>query len=99
MFDLGAALPHTSAITSDNGSNIVKACANLACLRIPCFGHCLNLAVNKGLSDERISKAVGAVRRVVRHFAHSSQKQQQLTKAQLELNLPTKKLKNDCETR
>lgn len=96
---LGASLPHLSAVTSDNGSNIVKACSVLGCGRIPCFGHCLNLAVKKGLEDERIVRALTAVRKVVRHFAHSGQKQQQLTKVQDELGAPNKKLKNDCDTR
>lgn len=96
---LGASLPHISALTSDNGANIVKACSTLACLRIPCFGHCLNLAVKKGLEDDRIGRALTAVRKVVRHFAHSGQKQQQLAKVQEELGAPKKKLKNDCDTR
>lgn len=95
----GASIPYVSAIVTDNGSNIVKACSNLKANRIPCFGHCLNLAVNKGLADDRISRAIGAVRKLCSHFSHSTQRQEELRKAQDLMNLPRKKLRNDCETR
>lgn len=88
-----------ASITTDNGANVVKACNNFPCVRFPCFGHCLNLAVKRGLDDERVTRAVAAVRKVCGHFSHSSQKQEQMTKVQEELQMPKKKLKSDCETR
>ena len=96
--EFGASLPCVSGVVTDNGANIVKACSNLQVNKIPCFGHCLNLAVNKGLADDRIKKALSAVRKLCGHFAHSSI-QQKLRDAQDAMEMPRKKLKNDCETR
>ena len=42
------------AITTDSGSNIKLACELLTWMRVSCFGHNLDLAINKGLKDPRI---------------------------------------------
>ena len=39
------------SITTDNGSNIKLACELLTWIRVSCFGHYLDLAINKGLND------------------------------------------------
>ena len=39
------------AITTDSGINIKLACKLLGWQRLSCFGHNLDLAVNKGLDD------------------------------------------------
>ena len=41
------------AITTDSGANIKLACELLGWQRLSCFGHNLDLAVNKGLDDGR----------------------------------------------
>ena len=42
------------AITTDSGANIKLACELLGWQRLSCFGHNLDLAVNKGLGDGRM---------------------------------------------
>ena len=62
-----------TAITTDNGSNIVLAADLVGCTRVPCFSHCLNLAVEKACKIPAISKALARFRRLVTHFNHSSE--------------------------
>lgn len=45
------------AITTDSGANVKSVCALLGCQRLSCFGHNLNLAVEKGLDDMRVKRA------------------------------------------
>lgn len=97
--EVGTPIPGLAAISSDSGSNIFKACKTINCLRMPCFGHVLNLAVSKGLNDHRVTKALPAAHKVCAHFPHSSIKNQALRDAQAELKLPLRKLKNDVDTR
>ena len=59
------------AITTDSGSNIVLACRPLNWLRISCFGHNLDLAVRKGLCDERIDRVISLCKKVVSSFSSS----------------------------
>ena len=47
------------AITTDSGSNIKLACQLLKWKHLSCFGHSLDLAINKGLQDNRIDRALG----------------------------------------
>lgn len=43
-------------MTTDNGSNVIKATEVLKFQRLPCSGHCLNLAVTNALKeDARVS--------------------------------------------
>lgn len=52
-------------MTSDNGSNMIRAAHLGGWQRLSCWGHNLHNAVNNGLSsDPRIAKAVGACRTV-----------------------------------
>ena len=44
-------------MTTDSGSNIKAACEILGWACLSCFGHNLNLAVNKGLNDYHIERA------------------------------------------
>ena len=43
-----------TAITTDSASNIKLACQLLKWKRLSCFGHILDLTINKGLNDGRI---------------------------------------------
>ncbi|KAK6171839.1 hypothetical protein SNE40_018264 [Patella caerulea] len=58
-------------LTTDNGSNIVKASELNEWQRLQCFGHRLHLAVNCGLKDDRIDRAVRVCKRVVSVFSYS----------------------------
>ena len=76
-------------LTTDNGANIVCAADILGWPRLPCFGHCLNLAVTKSLdSDTRVKRALGVARKIVSAFSMSWKKRQDLAKAQLDKGLP-----------
>ena len=62
-------------ITTDNGANIIKAADVLNYQRLPCFGHCLNLAVTNTLKDDaRVSRALGLARKIVSSFSMSWKK-------------------------
>ena len=76
-------------MTTDNGANIIKASEELKCERLPCFGHCLNLAVTNTLKgDTRVCRALGVARKIVSSFSMSWKKRRDLTKLQLEKGLP-----------
>ena len=47
-------------LTTDNGSNLVRASHLLNWLHVPCFGHNLHLAITNTIKDDsRISRAIG----------------------------------------
>ena len=76
-------------ITTDNGTNIISAIHQLEWLRLPCFGHCLNLAVTKALKcDNRVSRALGVARKIVSSFSMSWKKRRDLARIQAEKKLP-----------
>ena len=68
-------------------------------MRVSCFGHNLDLAINKGLNDIRINRVIGLCRKVVSFFSYSWKRQKELREAQQQKNLPEKKLKGDVVTR
>ena len=78
------------AITTDNGSNIVLACSNWDWLRLSCFGHNLNLAVRKSVSDSRCACALAVCKKIVSAFSMSWKKRRDLIHAQKELKLRQK---------
>ncbi len=78
------------AITTDNGSNIVLACHNLDWVRLSCFGHNLNLAVRKSVSDSRCVRALAVCKKIVAAFSMSWKKRRDLTQAQKELKFRQK---------
>ncbi|XP_052456561.1 E3 SUMO-protein ligase ZBED1-like [Carassius gibelio] len=92
---------HRVAITTDNGTNIVKAVELNQWTRIQCFGHRLHLAIENALKDNAqcINRATGICRKIVGHFSHSWKKRVALKEAQQELNLPEHAMVTDCSTR
>ena len=58
------------AMTTDSGSNIKLACQLLEWRHLSCFGHNLDLAIKKGLKDNRIDQALGLYRKVVACFSY-----------------------------
>ena len=67
--------------------------------RLSCFGHNLDLAINKGLQDNRIDWALSLCRKVVASFSYSWKRQRDLKEIQQQKDLPLKKLKGDVCTR
>ena len=87
-------------MTTDNGSNVISATNILKWQRLPCFGHCLNLAVTNSLKrDGRVARALGVARKIVSSFSMSWKKRRELAKIQLEKGLPQHNLVADCVTR
>ena len=66
------------AITTNNRSNIKLPCKLLTWMRVSCFGHNLDLAINKGLSDPQIDRVIGLCRKVVSSFSYSWKRQKEL---------------------
>ena len=87
-------------LTTDNGSNLVRASHLLNWLHIPCFGHNLHLAITNAIKDDsRISRAIGVTRKLITSFSHSWKKKRDLTKVQADLGIPHHSLIIDCQTR
>ena len=75
-------------LTTDNGSNIVKAASDLNWSRVSCFGHNLHLAITKALKDDRrCVHALGISRKIVSSISNSWKRRRELTKAQIDLKL------------
>ena len=45
------------ALTTDSKSDIVLTCELLNCRQLSCFGHNLDLPIQKGLADERLNES------------------------------------------
>jgi hypothetical protein len=87
MWDLKA--ENQVCITNDSGSNIINATQKLDWPRLSCFGHNLHLGVTKALkSYSRCGRALGVCHKIVASFSCSWKRKQELTKAQLNLDLP-----------
>ena len=80
--------------------NYIKlACQLLKLKRLSCFGHNLDLAINKGLKDSRIDRVLGLCRKVIASFSCNWKRQRDLKEIQQHKDLPLKKLKGDVYTR
>ena len=73
------------AITTDNGTNIVKACKNKEWRNITCFGHNLHLAITNTINKRAdVSRAVGVCKKTVAAFNMSWKRKKALREAQLQ---------------
>ena len=75
-------------ITTDSASNIIRTTKDLGWKQLSCCGHNLNLAVNKGLQDQRCSSTIGTCRKVVSAFSMSWKRRRDLTSTQATMDLP-----------
>ena len=80
-------------ITTDNASNIRLACQLLKWRQLTCFGHNLDLAVRKGLSDHRVDRVLHLSRQIVTAFSSSWKRTKSLADIQQQKGLPLKNLK------
>ncbi|XP_015256757.1 PREDICTED: zinc finger BED domain-containing protein 1-like, partial [Cyprinodon variegatus] len=87
-----------AAITTDNASNNKKAFQQHFTW-VPCFGHNLHLAINKGLDIDSVSGALSRLRKTVAAFTRSPKMTRQLKKKQKDLKLPEHRLIHDEPTR
>lgn len=88
-----------SGIVHDNASSMATAVAELEIGHVPCFAHTLQLAVNEGLTVDRISRLTAVGRKVVGHFKHSALAYSELKKKQDHLNVEKHQLVQDVSTR
>ncbi|KAK6175010.1 hypothetical protein SNE40_013552 [Patella caerulea] len=86
-------------LTTDNGANITQAVSLHNYIRLQCFGHILNMAINNALKDQRIDKAVASFKEVVSAFSYSWRKKRELLKIQQKLHMPENCLISNCDTR
>ncbi|XP_047656263.1 E3 SUMO-protein ligase ZBED1-like [Tachysurus fulvidraco] len=86
-------------ITTDNGTNVVKAASLNDWTRLQCFGHRLHLAIEKSMKDPRTDRAVGVCKKIVSAFSYSWKRRKELKKAQAEHHLPFHRLITDTPTR
>ena len=87
------------ATTTDNAANIIAAFNSLGLLRLSCFGHNLDLAINKSLQLERVKRALAKCHSLVEVFHRSWKKSRDLRLKQEVLNLPQHKLIASVATR
>ena len=93
-----------SSIVHDQGSNMRRASDLLYNEKgwnsICCSAHMLQLCISDGFkSTTSIDRALGAARKLVSHFHHSTLATAELYKKQLQMDKDKQKLKIDCSTR
>lgn len=90
-----------SALTTDNGSNMVAAGALLQdVVRIPCFGHVLHNGVKKAVEEcKQLDDSLGVAKKICAAFSYSSKRRRDLAAAQASMKLPIHQLITDCPTR
>ena len=87
------------ATTTDNASNYISAFRSLNWLRLSCFGHNLDLAINKAIKSDQAQRALTRCRSLVELFSRSWKKTRDLREKQQLLDLPEHKLLGDVCTR
>ena len=88
-----------SAVTTDNGSNIVAAFDITRWLRMPCFSHTLQLAVEVVLKLPEVSRALARSRQLISHFNRSSKSTYLFKQKQISLQHKQLSLVQDVSTR
>jgi hypothetical protein len=85
--------------TTDNGANILKAISLSVVQHVPCFGHTINIGINKALKIQILSKAVAKLKKLQNSFAHSWKMSRDLSQAQELMQMKTLRLPSACPTR
>ena len=75
------------ATTTDNGSNMIAA---FNVLDLSCFGHNLDLAINKGLDHVQVKRSLGCCHSLVELFHRSWKKSNDLQEKQQILNIKSR---------
>lgn len=87
-------------VTTDSARNIVNAVEMAGFSpHIRCFAHTVNLAAQKGMAVNQVSRVLGRVRKVVTFFHKSTTAAAVLCDKQKMLQLPSHKLVQDVTTR
>ncbi|XP_076841981.1 E3 SUMO-protein ligase ZBED1-like [Brachyhypopomus gauderio] len=88
-----------SCMTTDSGTNMIKALKDNEWPSLQCFGHRLHNAIENGVKDPRIDRAFGLCKKAVAAFSYSWKKRKEMTEVQQELGLPTHQLITESPTR
>ncbi|XP_078520379.1 zinc finger BED domain-containing protein 6-like [Lissotriton helveticus] len=87
-------------VSTDNGSNVVRAMENGYYFRVPCLAHCMNLVVQKFLKKElAVDQILTICRRICTHFNHSFKARKELRRQQNVRRMPVKALIQEVATR
>uniref|UniRef100_A0A671SCA6 BED-type domain-containing protein n=1 Tax=Sinocyclocheilus anshuiensis TaxID=1608454 RepID=A0A671SCA6_9TELE len=90
-------MSYMAGITTDNASANKKAFQQ-DFTWVPCFGHNLHLAINKGLDIDRVSGSLSRLRKTVSAFSRSPKMLRLLKKKQKDLQLPEHRMIHDEPT-
>ncbi|CAM4634259.1 unnamed protein product [Leuciscus chuanchicus] len=85
-------------VTTDSGTNMIKAMKLNDWTHLQCFGHRLHNAIEHGVKDHRVDRAVAVCKKVVSVFSFSWKKRRDLASAQAELGLPSHQLITETPT-
>ncbi|KAF4525106.1 hypothetical protein B566_EDAN006328 [Ephemera danica] len=89
-----------SGATTDNGTNILNAVQKvLKWNHVSCFGHTLNIGINKIMKITRVEKVIARIKHIQNSFAHSWLLRRELAKEQQSLGKPVLKIPSVCPTR
>ncbi|XP_022073035.2 E3 SUMO-protein ligase ZBED1-like [Acanthochromis polyacanthus] len=88
-----------TCMTTDSGTNIIKALKENNWPSLQCFGHKLHNAIENGVKDPRIDRAIGVCKKAVSAFSYSWKKRRDMTEVQAELGLPQHLLISESPTR
>lgn len=86
-------------MTTDSGTNMIKALRVNGWPNLQCFGHKLHDAIENGVKDPCIDCAIGVCKKIVAAFSYSWKKRRELGVAQSELGLPPHQLTTGSPTR
>ncbi|XP_056111044.1 E3 SUMO-protein ligase ZBED1-like [Rhinichthys klamathensis goyatoka] len=86
-------------MTTDSGTNIIKALRDNEWPNLQCFGHKLYNAIENGVKDPRINRAIGVCKKAVAAFSYSWMKRREMAEVQAELGLPSHQLVTESPTR
>nr|XP_054592253.1 E3 SUMO-protein ligase ZBED1-like [Nothobranchius furzeri] len=86
-------------MTTDSGTNIIKALKDNNWPSLQCFGHRLHNAIENGVKDPRIDRAIGVCKKAVSAFSYSWKIRRDMTEVQAELGLPQHLLISESPTR
>ena len=91
------------AVVHDQGSNMQASLRilsdELEWASVNCAAHTLQLCINEGLQIPSIAALLDAGGKLVGHFKHSSKATAALAQKMKQMNMPVKKLIQDCPTR
>ena len=83
----------------DNGTNFFAGFNTSGWTQISCFGHCLDLDIQKCLSRSQVDRAIDCCNNLLASFHQSWKKQRDLEEKQLQLGLKDHKLISAVKTR